>query len=87
MICFGILEKKKSQKRKTENLGKTGSYALVWDALLRRGRGAKIGTLRVRHDEGLRRSVAVLRRRVATIHSEHISDFCFRTPRICTPIV
>ena len=39
MICFGILRnfgEKKLQKRKTENLGKTGSYATAWDALPRR---------------------------------------------------
>ena len=28
-----------------------------------------------------------LRRSVDTVHSEHISDFCFRTPCIRTPIV
>ena len=39
------------------------------------------GTPRVRHD------VEVLRRSVATVHSEQISYFCFRTPRIRTPIV
>ena len=45
------------------------------------------GTPWVRHGEGLRRSVVVLRLNLASIHSEQILDFCFRTPRIRTPIV
>ena len=39
------------------------------------------GTPRVRHD------VALLRRGVAIVHNEKFLDFCFRTPRIRTPIV
>ena len=33
-----------------------------------------------------RRSITVLRRGVATVHSGQILDFCFRKPRIRTPI-
>ena len=35
----------------------------------------------------LRRSVAVLRRDVGTVHRGKIFGFCFRAPRICAPIV
>ena len=45
------------------------------------------GTPRVRHGVASLRRGEVLRRSVATVHSEQISDFCFRTPRISTPIV
>ena len=58
-----------------------------------RGRGAKNGTPRVRRGvaklhrgEGLRRSVVVLCCGVDIVHNEQFSDFCFRTPRIRTPI-
>ena len=54
--------------------------------LVRQGRGGQIGTPQVRRGEGLRRSITVLRRGVATVHSGQILDFCFRKPRIRTLI-
>ena len=45
------------------------------------------GTPRVRHNIAKLRHSEGLRRNVATVHSEQISDFCFRTPRIRTLIV
>ena len=52
-------------------------YSLAW---LRHGEG-------LHHGGGLRRNVAVLRRGVDTVHSKKFLYFCFRTPRISTPIV
>ena len=78
---WGDFWKKIAKRENQKNLGKTGSYATAWDASPWRGRGAQKGTPRVGHD------VATLPRSVATVHSEQISDFCFRTPRIRTSIV
>ena len=101
MFCFEILRifGEKSQKSKLENLGTSGSPRC--DVDLRRSVGClaaarprcQIGTPRVRHGvaklrrgEGLLRRVVVLLHNVATVHNEQISDFCFQTPRIRTPI-
>ena len=44
MIYFEFLEKN-SKSENWKNLGKIGSYAVAWDALPRRGRGAKMAPL------------------------------------------
>ena len=102
MFCFEILRifGEKSQKSKLKNLGTSGSPCCGVD--LRRSVGClaaarprcQNGSPRVRHGvaklrrgKGLHRSVAVLRHSVDTVHNEQILNFCFRTPRIRTPIV
>ena len=76
MICFRYLgifgEKLQKTKKKPGHIG----------LLLRR-----VGCLVAARPRFLHRSIAELCRGVATVHSEQISDFCFRTPHICTPIV
>ena len=89
MFCFENLwifgENRKNEK--LENLAFSGSYAAAWDASPRRGRGAKNGTPRLHHGLAMLRFSKGLRRSIPTVHSELISNFCFRTPCIRTPIV
>ena len=91
---WGDFWRKIAKRENQKNLSKTGSYGIAWDTSLRRGRGAQKGTPRVHHgvatlshNEGLRHSVAVLRRGVAIVHRKQILYFCFQTRRIRTPIV
>ena len=83
MFCFENLwifgENRKNEK--LENLEFLGSYAAAWDASPRRGQGAKNGTPRVHHGVATLRCGKGLCRSIANVHSEHISNFCFRTPR------
>ena len=74
MFCFGILRRKLQKGGTLENLGKMGSYAKTWDTLAATRPRCQNGTPWVR-------------RGVAAVHSEQFLDFCFRTPRILTPIV
>ena len=96
MICFGFFEDfwRKITKKKTR---KSRHIGLLRRSIGKPCRGVDLrcrvgclttarpkcqnGTPRVRH------GVAKLHCGVATVHSEQISDFCFRTPRICTSIV
>ena len=76
------------RKKKTGNLGKK-------IGLLRRSVGNPHHGVDLHHSVGCPRRGEVggqngthqVRHGVATIHDEQILDFCFRTPRIRTPIV
>ena len=77
MICFEILRifGEKSQKSKDENRAPTSQSR---EPTPRHRPTPQHGI--PGHDEGLRRGVAI-------VHSEQISDFCFQTPCIRTPVV
>ena len=97
MICFRVLRilGEKSQKSKLEK--KTGHIGLLRCSAGNSHRSVdlslNVGCLAVVRPRGqngtpwVRHEVAKLRRIIATVHSEQISGFCFRTPRIHTPIV
>ena len=88
MICLGFWGYfgEKSQKSKKKNLGTSGSYA-AQIGLLRRNIGNPCHDVNLHHGVAKLHCGEGLRRGVATVHNEQISDFCFRTPCIRTPIV
>ena len=88
IICFGILGIfwRKIAKEQEKNLDTSGSYA-AHIGLLRRNIGNPCHDVNLHHGVAKLHCGEGLRRGVAIVHNEQISDFCFRTPRIRTPIV
>ena len=76
MFCFEILRIFREKSRKSK-IWKSGHFGL-----LRRSVGC-LAAARLRCQNGTPR----VRHGLPTVHREQISDFCFRKPRICTPIV
>ena len=87
MICFRILgifcrKIAKEQEKKSGHIGRRKVGNPRRGVNLRRNVGC-LAMARLRGQNGTPR----VRHGVATVHREQISDFCYRTPHIHTPIV
>ena len=97
MFCFGILRIYGGNRKKKGKLENMGIIGLLRHSVGNPRRGVDLcqgmeyliaarlrcqnGTPQVHH------GVALLLRSIATVNNKQILDFCFRTPRIRTPIV